>query len=227
LAGLTNTTTARTNLDVYSKAEAAQKNGDAAQSFSVANGTTGNEAVNFQQLDTKAEKNGSASEAFSVATATSAAHAVRNDQLLTYLPSGVVVPFAGTSIPTGWLECNGAAVSRTTYSLLFAAIGTLYGIGDGSTTFNLPDLRGEFVRGYDNGRNVDTGRVLGSAQADEYKAHTHTVGYEDSIENTGADNVGGTGNTVVTPSTYTKITSLEGGTETRPRNIAMYHIIRT
>lgn len=80
LTGLTNTATARTNLDVYSKDEAAQKNGDAAQLFSVANGTTGNEAVNKGQLDTKAEKNGSSSETFSVATATSAAHAVRKDQ---------------------------------------------------------------------------------------------------------------------------------------------------
>lgn len=80
LTGLTNTTTARTNLDVYSKAEAAQKNGDATKLFSVANGTTGNEAVNKSQLDTKAEKNGNSGETFSVATATSAAHAVRKDQ---------------------------------------------------------------------------------------------------------------------------------------------------
>ena len=80
LTGLTNTATARTNLDVYSKAEAAQKNGDATKLFSVANGTTGNEAVNKSQLDTKAGKNGSTSETFSVATATSAAHAVRKDQ---------------------------------------------------------------------------------------------------------------------------------------------------
>ena len=80
LTGLTNTTIARTNLDVYSKAEAAQKNGDATKLFSVANGTTGNEAVNKSQLDTKADKNGNSGETFSVATATSAAHAVRKDQ---------------------------------------------------------------------------------------------------------------------------------------------------
>ena len=80
LTGLTDTATARTNLDVYSKDEAAQKNGDASQLFNVANGTTSNEAVNKSQLDAKAEKNGSASETFSVATATSAAHAIRKDQ---------------------------------------------------------------------------------------------------------------------------------------------------
>ena len=80
LTGLTNTATARTNLDVYSKNEAAQKNGDATQLFSVANGTSNNEAVNKSQLDAKADKNGSASETFSVDTATAAAHAVRKDQ---------------------------------------------------------------------------------------------------------------------------------------------------
>jgi microcystin-dependent protein len=51
----------------------------------------------------------------------------------------------------GWLKCNGAAVSRSTYAVLFAAIGTLYGAGDGTTTFNLPDYRGEFLRGLDDG----------------------------------------------------------------------------
>ena len=228
LASLSNAATARTNLDVYSTTQvtaiAATKAalaGISTQIFLVANGTTGYEAVNKSQLDTKAEKNGSSSEVFSVATPTLAAHAVRNDQLLAYLPSGVVVPFAGTAIPTGWFECNGAAVSRATYSLLFAAIGTLYGIGNGSTTFNLPDLRGEFIRGYDNGRNVDTGRLLGSAQTDAFESHSHSggqIGAPSGVawSNPASDLVpdgGQTGNT--------------GGTETRPRNIAMYYIIRT
>lgn len=81
-------------------------------------------------------------------------------------PSGMVVYFAGQTAPTGWLKANGAAVSRTLYANLFAAIGTTYGAGDGSTTFNLPDMRGEFIRGWDDGRGVDAGRVLGSAQSD-------------------------------------------------------------
>lgn len=80
-------------------------------------------------------------------------------------PAGVVMYFTGNTAPTGWLEANGAAVSRTTYAALFAVIGTTYGAGDGSTTFNLPDLRGEFIRSLDKGRGVDTGRLLGSAQA--------------------------------------------------------------
>lgn len=80
LTGLTNAATARTNLDVYSKAEAAEKNGDDAQLFEAADGTTGKEVVNKSQLDTKADKNGNSGETFSVATATTSAHAIRKDQ---------------------------------------------------------------------------------------------------------------------------------------------------
>lgn len=63
------------------------------------------------------------------------------------LPAGVVVPHGSATVPSGFLACDGAAVSRTTYAALFAAIGTAFGAGDGSTTFNVPDLRGIFVRG--------------------------------------------------------------------------------
>ncbi|WP_065425337.1 phage tail protein [Neisseria elongata] len=81
-------------------------------------------------------------------------------------PSGQIAFFAGSSAPAGWLKANGAAVSRALYAALFAAIGTTYGAGDGSTTFNLPDLRGEFMRGWDDGRGIDRGRAFGSAQGD-------------------------------------------------------------
>lgn len=64
-----------------------------------------------------------------------------------YVQTGVIIPFAGTSVPTGYLLCNGAAVSRTDYANLFAVIGTLYGAGDGSTTFNLPDARDRVLQG--------------------------------------------------------------------------------
>lgn len=80
--------------------------------------------------------------------------------------AGQIAYCAAGVIPPGWLECNGAAISRATYGTLFAAIGTNYGVGDGATTFNLPDLRGEFLRGADRGRGVDTGRAVGSAQGD-------------------------------------------------------------
>ncbi|WP_346984382.1 phage tail protein [Chryseobacterium sp. POE27] len=79
-------------------------------------------------------------------------------------PAGTVSYTAASTVPAGYLECNGTAISRTTYATLFAAIGTTYGAGDGSTTFNLPDLRGEFVRGWDHGRGVDVSRSLGSSQ---------------------------------------------------------------
>lgn len=65
-------------------------------------------------------------------------------------PAGVVLPFAGSTAPTGWLLCFGQAVSRTTYAALFTALGTSYGAGDGSTTFALPDLRGRIPGGKDN-----------------------------------------------------------------------------
>lgn len=65
-------------------------------------------------------------------------------------PSGVIVPFAGSNAPSGWLLCAGQAVSRTQYAGLFLTISTTYGVGDGSTTFNLPDLRGRTIAGLDN-----------------------------------------------------------------------------
>jgi phage-related tail fiber protein len=88
------------------------------------------------------------------------------------VPSGSVMMFAMSTAPTGWLKANGAAVSRTTYAALFAAIGTTFGAGDGATTFNVPELRGEFLRGWDDGRAVDTGRVFGSAQLDQMQRIT-------------------------------------------------------
>ncbi len=87
-------------------------------------------------------------------------------------PAGAVAMFARNTAPTGWLKANGATVSRTTYAALFAAIGTTFGAGDGSTTFKLPDLRGEFPRGWDDGRGVDTSRTFGSAQLDQMQRLT-------------------------------------------------------
>ncbi|QHJ83463.1 MAG: hypothetical protein [Caudoviricetes sp.] len=81
-------------------------------------------------------------------------------------PAGTIMYFARDWAPTGWLKANGAAVSRTAYAGLFAVLGTYYGPGDGSTTFNLPDLRGEFIRSYDDRRGVDPGRRNGSWQGD-------------------------------------------------------------
>jgi microcystin-dependent protein len=92
-------------------------------------------------------------------------------------PAGMVASFAMATPPVGWLKCNGAAVSRTTYAALYAAIGTTYGTGDGSTTFNLPDMRGSFPRAWDDSKGVDTGRTIGSSQAANTPSHKHRLPY--------------------------------------------------
>ena len=86
---------------------------------------------------------------------------------------GSVTPFAMTAPPEGWLICNGEAVSRTTYARLFEKIGTTFGQGDGQTTFNLPDLRGVFIRGWDTDNRFDWEREFGSYQNDQIQSHTH------------------------------------------------------
>lgn len=84
-------------------------------------------------------------------------------------PPGMISFFGNSTAPTGWLPCYGSAISRTTYADLFSAIGTTYGAGNGSSTFNIPEMRGEFIRGWDGGRGVDsnfgaTPRVFGNVQ---------------------------------------------------------------
>jgi microcystin-dependent protein len=140
------------------------------------------------------------------------------------VPVGSVTMYAANAAPTGWLECSGAAVSRTTYAGLFAAIGTVFGSGDGSTTFNLPQMQGEFARGWDNGRGVDPARAFGSAQADELEAHVH------SVQPPAASGEAGSGLTTTGSGGVETITAYDtastGGTETRPRNIALMFIIK-
>lgn len=89
---------------------------------------------------------------------------------------GMIAPFAMGSVPTGWLSCDGSAVSRTTYADLFGKISTTWGAGNGSTTFNVPDLRGAFVRGTGtNGDDSDqVGPSVGASQAAGNLTHTHT-----------------------------------------------------
>jgi microcystin-dependent protein len=137
--------------------------------------------------------------------------------------AGEVSFFAMSSAPTGWLKANGAAVSRTTYAALFTAIGTTFGVGDGSTTFNVPELRGEFIRALADGRAVDTGRALGSAQGDVFKSHTHTApGNRDSTA--AGNNFYLSANS---GSGYQDTTDATGdATETRPRNVALLACIK-
>lgn len=154
------------------------------------------------------------------------------------LPAGSVFAFAMPAAPAGYLECNGAAVSRALYPSLYVAIGDTFGAGDGATTFNLPDLRGEFVRGYDNGRGIDAGRAFGSDQEADFAEHTHLLAanviaaqaptganHLARQSNVGGDteyNLQGTG---TAPSVLKSGTA--GGTETRPRNIALLYAIKT
>lgn len=92
-------------------------------------------------------------------------------------PVGSVVMYGGGSAPTGWLLCDGSAVSRTTYSDLFAVVGTTYGVGDGSTTFNLPDARGVFVRGAGTQTisAINYTGTRGTTQGDAMQGHKHSV----------------------------------------------------
>lgn len=133
---------------------------------------------------------------------------------------GLVFPFAGSTVPDGMLLCDGQAVSRTTYAALFAVVGTTYGVGDGSTTFNVPELRGEFVRGLDAGRGVDAARALGSAQAASFESHTHT-------DVTGGALGVAAGALQAAEYVADAQTGATGGTETRPRNVALNYVITT
>lgn len=140
--------------------------------------------------------------------------------------AGTVAMFAASSAPTGWLKANGAAISRTSYAALFSAIGTTYGAGDGVSTFNVPDLRGEFVRSLDDGRGVDSGRGIGTAQADDFKSHYHTLD-----NNANGQSAAGGQYTVSTGDNYWyrtdwTLTKSTGGTETRPRNKALLACIK-
>ncbi len=104
------------------------------------------------------------------------AETLTNKTIIGFPPSGTIVEFAGSSAPTGWLFCDGSAVSRTTYAALFTTIGTIYGAGDGSTTFNVPDLRNRTIIGagltYAVGNTGGTTTV--ALNANNLAGHTHT-----------------------------------------------------
>lgn len=173
---------------------------------------------------------------FSSAPVSSAAAAAANElvrkaeldsAVASSVPSGAVQAFAMSSAPAGWIKANGDAVSRTTYAALFAAIGTTYGAGDGSTTFNLPDLRGEFVRGWDDGRGVDAGRANGSAQAGQMPSHSH---FQIANATSGSGTNGGglfIGFEYQTPTQTSATGGTENSSENRPRNVALLYCIKT
>ena len=164
------------------------------------------------------------------------------------VPTGAVFYFAANTEPTGFLKCDGRPVSRTNYSALFAVTGTTYGVGDGSTTFNLPDLRGEFIRGWDDGRGVDASRAFGSAQgyatakpqtttATRLLGDGTTTTIDASTTNPSAigftrvskTTEGVTAGTIDSTGSGQEIDVLQGVTgdaETRPRNVALLACIK-
>lgn len=154
----------------------------------------------------------------------------RDVNMFSAQPAGIIEAFAGVvaNIPDGYLLCNGAELEIARYPRLFAAIGTTWG-NPGAGLFQLPDLRGEFIRGLDNGRGIDTGRVLGSAQAQAIQAHTHSFSGNNrvGISNTAyGSNSTLAANMLAGSPTTSPVSDSTGGTETRPRNIAMNYIIR-
>ncbi|MFO4179932.1 phage tail protein, partial [Escherichia coli] len=128
------------------------------------------------------------------------------------LPVGVPVPWPSVTPPTGWLKCNGAAFSAEEYPEL----AKVY------PTNKLPDLRGEFIRGWDDGRGIDSGRTLLSAQDGSIEAHGHD--YNGVIYTSSGPSWANT--TDAGHRAYSGFTSSYGGSETRPRNIAFNYIVR-
>lgn len=154
-------------------------------------------------------------------------------QIASLFPVGIVIAFPTSSLPSSFLECDGSALNRVTYSDLYGVIGTKYGNTD-STDFYLPDYRGEFLRGWDHGAGSDpdagsrtdrgdgtAGDNVGTKQTDQLKSHNHNISRY---------NAGGSTNYVPTPessSTSSKInTSSTGGNETRPINTNVMYCIR-
>lgn len=156
-------------------------------------------------------------------TSTSGYWRLLGSSLYSVIPVGSGVTVYHNDVPDiGWLKCNGAVLLRSTYPRLFAKIGTIHNIGgESSTQFRLPDMRGEFPRGWDDSRGIDAGRVLGSAQGFQVEAHSHVAPTAVSPSDTGTT-------WEVPAARYNQYdyaggapTQATGGNETRPRNKAV------
>ena len=159
-------------------------------------------------------------------------------------PAGAITMSGEATAPTGFLLCDGSAVSRTTYADLFTAIGTTFGVGDGSTTFNVPDLRGIFPRGAGTNGTLQQGRgggnyftaTLGTLQNDQFQGHHHATINAPLLQRnttTPSDNLGTTNTNVDRKSDVVgdAETGNHGtariGYETRPPNLGVTFIIKT
>ena len=153
----------------------------------------------------------------------SAIGAISSSDVPSSIPVGTILSFAGSTLPTGFLKCNGAVFDAGTYADLNTVLG-------GNT---LPDMRGEFLRGLDDGRGIDSGRTSGSSQGEDYKSHSHGPG---SLKFTASTHTSGgniyysipktNSNGPINISMNSGSTSSAGGSETRPRNIAFLFIIK-
>jgi len=139
-------------------------------------------------------------------------------------PAGTVDLFDLTTAPTGWLECNGALLEQATYPALYTAISTRHNTGgEGPTQFRLPEFRGEFLRAWDHSRGIDSGRTLGSAQAESIGNHSHT--YDRATIQSQAAYGSSSGYNV--KSTYDSVATYNNPTaENRPRNMALLVCIK-
>lgn len=151
------------------------------------------------------------------------------DLNLMVCPAGALLPFAGTAIPSNWLLCDGTAVSRTTYADLFTAVSTTYGVGDGSTTFNLPDLRGRIPVGLNSSdTEFDTLSETGGEKAHtltsgEMPSHTHVI---NTGSGGGSDaNRAQVASTVSNPATSATMANTTGG-GTSHNNLQPYITLR-
>jgi microcystin-dependent protein len=148
-------------------------------------------------------------------------------------PAGAVMAFAMNSAPAGWLAANGSNVSRSTYAALFAAIGTTYGAGDGSTTFALPDLRGIFVRGSDSQTISGTtySATFAAKQQDAFQSHWHATQHTISASGSSGSGSLASGSGWGVTSVRAATTDGANGTprtasETRPANIALLYCVK-
>lgn len=164
------------------------------------------------------------------------------DTSSTTTPPGTIIAFGGGTEPAGFLACDGTAYQRAVYSNLYAAIGTTWGTTDPSN-FNVPDLRGYFVRGTGTNDDGTVGPAVGGSQADTYLNHTHTAtqdphDHQYNYPSFGVTGDGGTTTNITQPAgalgyatssatpNITVATSTTGGTETRPKNQGVLYCIK-
>jgi microcystin-dependent protein len=149
------------------------------------------------------------------------------------VPAGAVMPFAMNSAPAGWLAADGSNVNRTTYAALFSAIGTTYGVGDGSTTFALPDLRGIFVRGsgLQTIGGITYNKTFADKEGDAFQGHYHTIRQAANVAGAGTVSRFASGDFNDNGLVTTPVSDGANGTprtasETRPANIALLYCIK-